>query len=71
MVIVLANSEMSKFVEKYKNGIILEEFTSATCPPCVPVGIMLKDVIMPSKNVVSVRFPDNESKMFENLVRYQ
>ncbi len=28
MVIVLANSEMSKFVEKYKNGIILEEFTS-------------------------------------------
>ena len=28
MVIVYANSEMSKFVEKYKNGIILEKFTS-------------------------------------------
>jgi hypothetical protein len=28
MVIVLANSEMSKFVEKYKNGVIIKEFTS-------------------------------------------
>lgn len=43
----------------YDRLSILEEFTSATCPPCVPVGVMLKDVIMPSKNVVSVRFHMN------------
>jgi hypothetical protein len=43
----------------YDRLSILEEFTSATCPPCVPVGVMLKDVIMPSNNVVSVRFHMN------------
>jgi len=43
----------------YDRLSILEEFTSATCPPCVPVGVMLKDVISPSKNVVSVRFHMN------------
>jgi len=43
----------------YERLSILEEFTSATCPPCVPVGVMLKDVIMPSNNVVSVRFHMN------------
>ncbi|MEY2720329.1 MAG: hypothetical protein RLZZ273_1695 [Bacteroidota bacterium] len=43
----------------YKRLSILEEFTSATCPPCAPVGEMLKDVIMPSNNVVSVRFHMN------------
>jgi len=34
----------------YDRLSILEEFTSATCPPCVPVGVMLKGVIMPSNN---------------------
>ena len=43
----------------YDRLSILEEFTSATCPPCVPVGVMLKDVIMPTNNVVSVRFHMN------------
>lgn len=43
----------------YKRLSVLEEFTSATCPPCVNAGLVLKDVIMPSNNVVSVRFHMN------------
>lgn len=43
----------------YNRLSVLEEFTSATCPPCVTAGLVLKDVIMPSNNVVSVRFHMN------------
>jgi hypothetical protein len=43
----------------YDRLSVLEEFTSATCPPCVPVGVMLKDVISPANGVVSVRFHMN------------
>ncbi|MFM8771397.1 MAG: choice-of-anchor D domain-containing protein [Candidatus Kapaibacterium sp.] len=43
----------------YDRLSVLEEFTSATCPPCAPVGVMLKDVISPANGVVSVRFHMN------------
>lgn len=44
---------------QYDRLSVLEEFTSATCPPCVNAGLVLRDVIMPSNNVVSVRFHMN------------
>ncbi len=40
----------------YDRLSILEVFTSATCPPCVPAAGMLKDVISPANGVVSARF---------------
>lgn len=43
----------------YDRLSIIEEFTSATCPPCVAASEALKEVVKMSNGVVSVRFHMN------------
>jgi hypothetical protein len=40
----------------YDRLSVVEEFTSATCGPCVAASEAMKEVVKPSNNVVSVRF---------------
>ena len=40
----------------FKRLTVIEEFTSATCPPCVAASQALLQVVKMSNNIVSVRF---------------
>ena len=46
-------------VNTYDRLSVIEEFTSATCPPCVAASETLADVVRLSNGVVSVRFHMN------------
>lgn len=42
--------------KEFSRLIVLEEFTSATCPPCVPAGPVLNKNAVLTKGIISVRY---------------
>jgi hypothetical protein len=55
----LAVNTTTQAQNTYPRLTIIEEFTSATCGPCVAASTAMKDVVKLSKGIVSVRFHMN------------
>jgi hypothetical protein len=39
-----------------KKYVLIEEFTSATCPPCAPASEALNQTVNPAAGIISVRY---------------
>ncbi len=54
-----AGSADAQFTGKYKRMKLLEQFTSATCPPCATAAPYIKSVVKLENDIISIRYHMN------------
>lgn len=59
VLVIAAGSASAQFTGKYKRYKLLEQFTSATCPPCKTAAPFVEEAVKLSNDVISVRYHMN------------
>ena len=59
MVVIAAGSADAQFTGAYKRMKLVEQFTSATCPPCATAAPYVEAVVKLESDVISVRYHMN------------
>lgn len=59
VLVIAAGSTSAQFTGKYKRYKMLEQFTSATCPPCRAASPFMETVVKLEKDVISLRYHMN------------
>ncbi len=59
VLLIAAGSTSAQFTGKYKRYKLVEQFTSATCPPCRTAAPFVEEAVKLSNDVISVRYHMN------------
>lgn len=59
VLVIAAGSTSAQFTGKYKRYKLLEQFTSATCPPCATASPFIETVVKLENDIISLRYHMN------------
>jgi hypothetical protein len=59
VLVIAAGSASAQFTGKYKRYKLLEQFTSATCPPCAAASPFMETVVKLENDIISLRYHMN------------
>lgn len=59
VLVIAAGSTSAQFTGKYKRYKMLEQFTSATCPPCATAAPFIETVVKLENDIISLRYHMN------------